>query len=79
MKSRKVKLMRKEVKRYGFPETFAHETVVVLSSFMDRNGNVFRPLAYQEEDKIMPAIVNLNPSDPGFRIAVTNFYKNLRK
>ncbi len=76
--SRKIRIMRKEVKRYGMPETFAHEKVVNLSSFMDKNGNVFRPLTYEEEDLIMPAIVNLNPKDPGFRIAVTSFYKNLR-
>lgn len=79
MKSRKIKVMRKEVKRYGFPETFAHEKIVVLSSFMDRSGNVFRPLTYEQENLMMPSIVNLEPKDPGFRIAVTNFYKNLRK
>jgi hypothetical protein len=27
----------------------------------------------------MPVIVNLNPKDIGFRIAVSNYYKNLRK
>lgn len=79
MKSRKVRIMRKQVKRYGFPDTFAYETVVVLSSFMDRNGNVFRPLTYEQEDLLMPVIVNLNPKDIGFRIAVSNYYKNLRK
>jgi hypothetical protein len=76
--SRKIRLMRKETVRYGLPRTIANEKVLNLGSFIDKNGNVFRPLSFEEENKYMPQIVNVQPNDPAFRQIVTNKYKELR-
>ncbi len=60
-------------------DTLSHERIVVLSSFPDRSGNVFRPLTYKEEDAWMPQILSMESKDIAFRKAVTEYYKNLRK
>jgi hypothetical protein len=77
--NKKVRIMRKEIKRHGMSDTLSHERIVVLSSFPDRSGNVFRPLTYKEEDAWMPQILSMESKDIAFRKAVTEYYKNLRK
>jgi hypothetical protein len=77
--NKKVRIMRKEIKRHGMSDTLSHERIVVLSSFPDKSGNVFRPLTYQEEDKWMPNILSMENKDIAFRKTVTEYYKNLRK
>ncbi len=72
----KIKLKRKEIIRYGLPKELRDEKVCNLGGYNDRNG-VARPLTYAEEDKWMPEIVGLKVTDPGFRQAVTNWYKSL--
>ncbi len=79
MTSRKVTVKRKEFKRYGVPETIANDKVTNLGSVMDKYGNTLRPFTYEEEDKWMGDVVNVKVTDPGFRQAVTNWYKNMRK
>ena len=77
--NKKIKIMRKEIKRHGMSDTLSHERIVVLSSFPDKSGNVFRPLTYKEEDAWMPQILSMESKDIAFRKAVTDYYKNLRK
>ena len=77
MTSRKITLKRKEITRYGIPAEMKGETIKNLGSYNDRNGNTARALSYAEEDKWMSEIVNLKNTDPGFRAAVTTYYKNL--
>lgn len=76
--SRKVRLVRKEAVRYGLPKNLAAERVLNIGSSLDRNGNPVRGLTHQEEDKLLPSVVSLQASDPGFRTAVTMLYKNVR-
>ena len=76
--SRKIKLKRKEIIRYGLPLELKNEKVCILGSYGDKNGNTFRPLTFAEEDLWMGELVGLKPADPNFRAAVTNWYKNLR-
>jgi hypothetical protein len=78
MTSRKIKLKRKEIIRFGVPEEFKQDKICILGSYNDRNGNVARPLTYAEEDKWMGELVGLKPTDVGFRQAVGNWYKNVR-
>jgi len=78
MSSRKIKLKRKEIIRYGLPQELKDEKICNLGSYNDKNGNTARALTYEEEEKYMPEIVNLATSDPGFRQAVTTYYKNIR-
>lgn len=77
--NKKVRIMRKEIKRWGMPLSISNERMVTLSSYPDKNGNVFRPLSYKEEDKWMSEIVSIEPTDLGFRKAVTHYYKEMRK
>lgn len=77
--NKKVRIMRKEIKRWGWNDTLSHERMVTLSSFPDKSGNVFRPLSYKEEDMWMPEILSVEAKDLGFRKAVTNYYKEMRK
>jgi hypothetical protein len=78
MISRKIRLKRKEIIRFGIPEEFKQDKVCILGSYNDKNGNVFRALNYAEEDKWMGELVSLKPSDVGFREAVKTWYKNIR-
>lgn len=75
--SRKIKLKRKEIVRYGLPKELKDEKICNLGGYNDSNGNPSRPFTYEEEDKWMPEIVGLKVTDPGFRSAVTHWYKNL--
>src|SRR6478609_4651133 len=77
MSSRKIKLKRKEIIRYGLPQELKDEKICNLGSYNDKNGNVARPLTYAEEDKWMGEIVGLKATDPLFRQAVGHWYKNL--
>lgn len=79
MTSRKITVKRKESKRYGLPPAIANDRTCNLSSITDKSGNTLRPFTYEEEDKWMQDIVNVKTSDPGFRQAVTNWYKNMRR
>lgn len=79
MTSRKITVKRKESKRYGLPPTIANDKVSNLGSVMDKYGNTLRPFTYEEEDKWMGDVVNVKVTDPGFRQAVTIWYKNMRK
>ncbi len=76
--SRKVRLVRKEAVRYGLPKNLAAERVLNIGSSLDKNGNPVRGLTHEEEDKLLPSVVSLQASDPGFRTAVTTLYKNVR-
>lgn len=75
--SRKIKLKRKEITRFGLPKELKDEKICNLGSYNDSNGNPARAFTYKEEDKWMSEIVGLKSSDPGFRGAVTHWYKNL--
>lgn len=77
MSSRKIKLKRKEIIRFGMPDEFKQDKVCNLGSYNDRNGNTARALTYEEEDKWMSEIVNLKSTDLGFRAAVTKWYATL--
>jgi len=77
MISRKIKLKRKEIVRFGLPPELKQEKICNLGGYNDSNGNPSRPFSYEEEDKWMPEIVGLKVSDPGFRSSVTHWYKNL--
>lgn len=77
MTSRKIKLKRKEIIRHGFPQEFKEDKICNLGSYLDKNGNPSRPLTFDEEDKYLEDIVDLKASDPGFRKAVTTYYKNV--
>ena len=77
MISRKIKLKRKEIVRFGLPTELKDEKICNLGGYNDSNGNPSRPFTYEEEDKWMPEIVGLKVTDPGFRSAVTHYYKNL--
>lgn len=77
MISRKIKLKRKEIVRFGLPKELKEEKICNLGSYNDSSGNPSRPFTYEEEDKWMGNIVGCKPSDPGFRNAVTHWYKNL--
>jgi hypothetical protein len=77
MISRKIKLKRKEIVRFGLPPELKQEKICNLGGYNDSSGNPSRPFTYEEEDKWMPEIVGLKVSDPGFRSAVTHWYKNL--
>ena len=77
MISRKIKLKRKEIVRFGLPPELKDEKICNLGGYNDSNGNPSRPFTYEEEDKWMPEIVGLKVTDPGFRSAVTHWYKNL--
>jgi hypothetical protein len=76
--SRKIRLVRKEAVRYGLPKNLAAERVLNIGSSLDKNGNPVRGLSHEEEDKLLPSVVSLQSSDPGFRVSVTNLYKNIR-
>lgn len=75
--SRKIKLKRKEITRFGLPKELKDEKICNLGSYNDANGNTARAFTYKEEDMWMSEIVGLKNSDPGFRGAVTHWYKNL--
>lgn len=75
--SRKIKLKRKEITRWGLQKELRDEKICNLGGYNDSNGNPARPFTYEEEDKWMPEIVGLKVTDPGFRSAVTHWYKNL--
>lgn len=75
--SRKVQLKRKEIIRHGFPQEFKEDKICNLGSYLDKNGNTFRPLTFEEENKYMEAVVSLKITDPGFRKACNEYYKNL--
>lgn len=78
MTSRKIKLKRKEIIRFGTPQELKDEKICILGSYIDKNGNPARALSYDLEDKWMSEIVNLKVTDAGFRAAVTTWYKNMR-
>jgi len=77
MISRKIKLKRKEIARFGLPPELKQEKICNLGGYNDSNGNPSRPFTYEEEDKWMSEIVGLKVTDPGFRGSVTHWYKNL--
>jgi hypothetical protein len=77
MISRKIKLKRKEIVRFGLPKELKEEKICNLGSYADSSGNTARAFSYEEEDKWMSEIVGLKVTDPGFRSAVTHWYKNL--
>lgn len=74
--SRKIKLKRKENFRYGVPAEFLRERVIDVGSYYSGQGPA-RALTYEQENLWMPMLINLDAKDPGFRTAITNYYKNL--
>lgn len=75
--TKKIKIQRKEVRRYGVHLTLMQDRVATIGSYLTKTGAVGTGLSFEETKKVMPGVIAMEPSDPKFRSEVDKYFNNM--
>lgn len=75
--TKKIKIQRKEVRRYGVHLTLMQDRVATIGSYLTKTGAVGTGLTFDEIKKVMPGVIAMEPTDPKFRAEVDKYFNNM--
>lgn len=75
--TKKIKIQRKEVRRYGVHLTLMQDRVATIGSYLTKTGAVGTGLTFDEIKKFMPGVIAMEPTDPKFRLETDKYFNNM--
>lgn len=75
--TKKIKIQRKEVRRYGVHLTLMQDRVATIGSYLTKTGAVGTGLSFEEIKRIMPGVIAMEPTDSKFRSEVDKYFNNM--
>lgn len=75
--TKKIKIQRKEVRRYGVHLTLMQDRVATIGSYLTKTGAVGTGLTFDEIKKVMPGVIAMEPTDSKFRSEVDKYFNNM--